>query len=91
MRRDVRADLVMLVGFAIIVYAAIIKEWGVITFGVILLLVGFLVPRMSGPFSLRAPNLEFKGELVDPADSARRPPDRRSAQRELPPPPAPPT
>jgi hypothetical protein len=64
------------------VYAAIIKEWGVISFGVALVLAGFLITRMKGPFSLSAPNLQFKGELVDPndEDEPRRQLDERTAR-----------
>ena len=61
-----RSDLVMVVGLALITYTAIEGAWGAIGYGMVLLIVGFLIPRMKGPFSLGAPNLQFKGELVDP-------------------------
>lgn len=84
----------MLVGLALIVYAVIVKEWGVVSIGAVILLAGFLVPRMKGPFSLGAPNLQFKGELVDPNESdsettTQRRLGERSAPVALPPPPAP--
>lgn len=92
-----RSDLVMLVGLGVIVYSIVAKEWGVISFGVFILLVGFLIPRMKGKFSFGAPKLNFRGELVDQtkADESgeakrRRRRGQQTAVEELPPPPEPP-
>lgn len=85
-----RSDLVLFVGLAIIVYAAIEKAWGVIVVGAVLMLAGLLAPRMRGPFSFGAPQLQFKGELVDPGPSSERQQDEQSARQGQPRLPAPP-
>lgn len=62
-----RSDVVMYVGAALIVDAGIERAWDALVAGTILLVVGLLVPRMKGPFSVGGPKAQFRGELVDPS------------------------
>lgn len=79
-----RSDALLIVGLLIVIYTAVEKAWGAMIIGVFLMIVGTLIPRMKGPFSVDAQNLEFKGELVPPGSAKAPPPDQQSAQREQP-------
>lgn len=74
-----RADIVMLVGLSLMVYAGWRQVWEVVALGAALLILGYLLPRMRGPFSLGGPRLNFQGELTDPE-----PDGQVSQQRRLP-------
>ncbi len=61
-----RSDFLLVVGTALLIYAAIERAWGTVIAALIVLLLGVVLPRMRGPFSLGGPKWRFQGELVDP-------------------------
>ncbi len=62
-----RSDVLIVIGVLVMIYTGLNKAWGGFVLGVLLLLVGLLVPRMRGPFSLGGSRFQVQGELVDPA------------------------
>lgn len=79
-----KSDLLLFAGLGLVIYSVVAQHWGLISAGVVLMIVGLLVPRMKGPFALGGPKLQFRGELVDPGDGSTRQQDepQRSAPRE---------
>lgn len=58
----------MLVGLALIAYAAVEAAWGVVVIGAALVIAGLFAPKMKGPFIFGNPQrFQFRGELVDPS------------------------
>ena len=68
-----RTDLLLGVGLLLVAFGCWKKEWEAFTGGVALLILGGLLPRMKGPFSLGGPKMNFQGELSDPAERPNQP------------------
>jgi hypothetical protein len=83
--RHWRSDLLMFVGLGLIVYAAIVKGWGAVVIGAVLMVAGLMAPRMTGPFTFGGPPMQFRGVLLPPSGH---PP--QTAGEESPPQPDPP-
>ena len=91
-----RLDYFSLVAFAVVVFAAVEREWIMVGVALFAVLVAVVLPQMAGPFELKGP-ITLKGELLNPevprlrglaGDEATLPP--RTAAPGLAPPAAPP-
>jgi hypothetical protein len=60
-----RLDVFSIAALAVVVYAAIEREWIMVGVALFATLVAVVLPKLRGPFELTGP-IKFKGELIDP-------------------------
>lgn len=91
-----RLDVFSIAALAVVVYAAVEREWIMVGVALFAALIAVVLPKLRGPFELTGP-IKFKGELIDPRSPRLRGVVGDASPRQLetgpptpPPPPAPP-
>jgi hypothetical protein len=60
-----RLDVFSVAALAVVVYAAIEREWIMVGVALFATMIAVVLPKLRGPFELTGP-IKFKGELIDP-------------------------